>query len=360
MCKEQKKVYIIAEAGVNHNGSLERAKKMIKIAAEAGVDAIKFQTFKAENLVSEAAPKAEYQLKTTDKEESQYEMLKKLELDVNAHQELIMCCEEHKIEFLSTPFDFDSISLLVNDCGLTKIKIPSGEITNAPLLLAIAQTRKPVILSTGMSTLSEIEMALSVLAFGYLEKKVMPSIEEFLAAYSSNEGQEILQDKVTILHCTTEYPAPYDEINLKCIETLEKAFGLQVGYSDHTKGIAIPLAAVARGAVLIEKHFTLDKSLPGPDHKASLEPDELKAMVLGIRQIQKAIGHGIKIPTKSEIRNKAIARKSLFTKEFIHKGDKFTAENLTMKRPGDGISPIYYWDKIGKKALKDYQPSEKV
>ena len=360
MYRERKKVYIIAEAGVNHNGSLERAKEMIKVAAEAGVDAIKFQTFKAENLVSQTAPKAEYQLKTTDKEESQYEMLKKLELDEKAYQELIECCKKHNIEFLSTPFDFDSLSLLVNDCGLTKIKIPSGEITNAPFLLAIAQTRKPVILSTGMSTLSEIELALSVLSFGYLEKKVMPSMEKFLAAYSSSEGQAILQEKVTILHCTTEYPAPYDEINLKCMDTLEKAFGLPVGYSDHTKGIAIPLAAVARGAILIEKHFTLDKSLPGPDHKASLEPDELKSMVLGIRQIEKSIGRGIKIPTESEIRNKAIARKSLVAKELIHKGDKFTAENLTMKRPGDGISPICYWEKIGMKAKRNYEKDEVI
>ncbi|MPL68888.1 N,N'-diacetyllegionaminic acid synthase [bioreactor metagenome] len=355
-----KKVYIIAEAGVNHNGSLDIAKKMICVAAKAGVDAIKFQTFKAENLVSKTAPKAQYQMQMTDVHESQYEMLKKLEIDITAHLELMKCCEENHIEFLSTPFDSDSLALLVNDCKLPRIKIPSGEITNAPFLLQIAQTGKPVILSTGMSTLSEIEIALSTLAFGYLNRKDVPSLDGFLSVYASYEGQEVLQEKVTLLHCTTEYPAPFNEVNLKCMDTMNQVFDLPVGYSDHTEGICIPIAAVARGAVMIEKHFTLDRTLMGPDHKASLEPQELKEMVQGIRQIEKAIGNGIKAPSVSEMKNKVIVRKSLIAKAPIYKGEIFTADNLTVKRPGDGISPIYYWSKIGEKAKSDYEEDEVI
>lgn len=354
------RVFIIAEAGVNHNGSLIRAKEMIHVAAKAGVDAIKFQTFKAENLVSRKAPKAPYQLKTTDEEESQYEMLKKLEFDVSDYQVLMNCCRENNIEFLSTPFDTDSLGLLVDTCKIQRIKIPSGEITNAPFLLQIAETGKPGLLSTGMCTLSDIEMALGILAFGYLKRKEKPSIEAFLSAYTSKEGQNVLKEKIVLLHCTTEYPAPFDEINLNCMDTLKKVFQVPIGYSDHTDGIAISLAAVARGAVIIEKHFTLDKELPGPDHKASLLYPELRNLVQGIRQIEMALGSGIKMPVKSEMKNRNIVRKSLVAKNFIQKGEIFNSDNITMKRPGDGLSPIHYWEILGEKAERDYQAEEKV
>lgn len=354
------KVYIIAEAGVNHNGSLKRAKEMIVLAAKAGVDAIKFQTFKADNLVRKNAPKAEYQIRTTNSEESQYKMLQKLELDYQAYLELVDCAKKNNIEFLSTPFDMESVDLLINKCKVCKIKISSGEITNAPLILKIAQTGTPVILSTGMTLLGEIELALGVLAFGYLNIDDMPSVKAFLAAYSSLAGQAILKNKVTLLHCTTEYPAPFNEVNLKSIDTLKNVFHLPVGYSDHTEGIAISLAAVARGAVVIEKHFTLNRNLPGPDHKASLESEELHDMVKGIRQIELAIGNGIKVPTKTEVKNRFVARKSLVAKRKIKKGDLFTEFNLTVKRPGDGISPKYYWNWLGQVSKKNYDQDEKV
>jgi len=354
------RTYIIAEAGVNHNGSLERAKEMVKVAAESGADAIKFQTFKTENLVSRCAPKAEYQMQTTDQVESQYEMLKKLEMNAQMHRELIHCCKKNKIEFLSTPFDVDSLHFLINQCGMSKIKIPSGEITNAPFLLEIARLGKKVILSTGMSTLGEIEIALGVLAFGYLGRKQQPSLRCFSEAYVSECGQRILKEKVILLHCTTEYPAPFDEINLRCINTLKKAFLLTVGYSDHTQGIAVPMAAVACGASVIEKHFTLDKNLPGPDHNSSLEPDELKIMVDSIRQVEKSLGNGIKIPASSEEKNKTIIRKSIVAKVPIQKGEVFTTENIVVKRPGDGIAPMNYWGLLGKKAEQNYDEDEKV
>ncbi|MEI7818137.1 MAG: N-acetylneuraminate synthase, partial [Desulfuromonadales bacterium] len=273
--------YIIAEAGVNHNGSLALAKKLVEVAADAGADAVKFQTFKADSLVSRLAPKAEYQSKATGADESQYEMIRKLELDEQAHEMLIEHCTVCGIQFLSTPFDLESVDLLAGRFDLSCIKIPSGDITNGPLLLKIAHTGKPVILSTGMSTLGEIEEALGVLAFGYLGVGE-PSPAVFRLAYCSIQGQELLLEKVTLLHCTTEYPAPVEEVNLNTLDTLRSAFGLPVGYSDHTEGITVPIAAVARGAVIIEKHFTLDRTLPGPDHKASLEPTELKQMVTAI------------------------------------------------------------------------------
>lgn len=354
------KVYIIAEAGVNHNGSIERAKQMIYIAAKAGADAIKFQTFKTENLVGKKALKAQYQIKATDKEESQYDMLKKLEIDEAAHVQLMACCKKNNIEFLSTPFDLDSLKLLTNDCKLSRIKISSGEITNAPFLLQIAETNKAVILSTGMCSLSDIETALGILAFGYLNRKDIPSLDGFLSAYASEQGQRLLQENVTLLHCTTEYPTPVEDVNLRCIDTLKRAFHLPVGYSDHTVGIAIPMAAIACGATIIEKHFTLDRTLPGPDHNASLEPLELENMVRGIRQIEMALGTGIKVPAKSEIKNKTIIRKSLVAKIVLRQGDVFTCDNMTTKRPGNGISPVYYWNQLGRKAERDYQPDEKV
>jgi N-acetylneuraminate synthase len=351
-------IFIIAEAGVNHNGSLELAKQLVDAAVEAGADAVKFQTFKTEKLVSMKAPKAEYQKKTTGAQESQYEMLKKLELNEQAHEKLIEYCHKKGIQFLSTPFDLDSVDLLTNRFHLSMLKISSGDLTNGPLLLKAAQTGKSIILSTGMSTLGEIESALSVLAYGYLHQKNPSSFEECRQTYNSEEAQKLLKEKVTLLHCTTEYPTPYHEVNLKAMDTLQYAFGLRVGLSDHTQGIAIPIAAVARGAAVIEKHFTLDRTLPGPDHQASLEPSELKQMVQSIRQVEKALGTSVKQMTQSEIKNKEVARKSLVAAQQIKKGDRFTEENLTVKRPGNGISPFYYWDWFGKTAERAYEKDE--
>lgn len=355
-----KSVYIIAEAGVNHNGSIEMAKTLIDVAAEAGADAVKFQTFKAEKVISRHAPKAEYQKKTTAETESQLEMVKKLELDEDAHRILIEHCQSKDIEFLSTPFDFDSIELLGHKLNLPRLKIPSGEITNGPYLLHIARTGKPIILSTGMSTLGEVETALGVLAFGYLSMNEQPSLEKFHDAYCSEAGRNIIREKVILLHCTTEYPAPFDEVNLRTMATMRAAFGLPVGLSDHTPDIAVAIAAVALGATVIEKHFTLDRNLPGPDHKASLEPDQLKAMVTAIRQVETALGNGEKIPSSSEWKNREIARKSLMAARPIHKGESFNPENLSIKRPGQGLSPMRYWEVIGRKADKDYSEDELI
>lgn len=354
--------YIIAEAGVNHNGNLNLAMELVNVAADTGANAVKFQTFTSEKLVSLRAPKADYQKKTTNSHESQFEMLKKLELNDEDHRVLIKQCKQRGIEFLSTPFDLHSLDLLVAHLNLSRIKISSGDITNAPLLLKAAQSGKPVLLSTGMSTLGEIEIALGILAFGYLNRKLSetPSISDFEKAYFSEEGQLALRENVILLHCTTEYPAPFHEVNLKTLKTIQKAFGLPVGLSDHTTGIATPIAAVALGAVVIEKHFTLDRGLPGPDHKASLEPIELKMMIQSIRQVEQALGSPIKAPTSSEIKNKTIARKSLVAARKIIKGESFTPENLTAKRPGDGLSPIHYWDLLGKIAERDYEQDEQV
>lgn len=354
------RTFIIAEAGVNHNGSLEIAKELVSRAAKAGADAVKFQSFKAENIISKHAEKAEYQKKTTGNEESQLEMVKKLEMSQAMHEELVACCKTHDIQFLSTPFDLESIDLLARDIQVDQLKIPSGEITNAPLLLKAAQTGLPIILSTGMSTLGEIEEALGVLAYGYLEVDHVPSRDRFADAFFSVEGQLSLQKKVTLLHCTTEYPAPYEDVNLRAMDTLTAAFGLPVGLSDHTNGIAVPIAAVARGAKVIEKHFTLDKNLPGPDHKASLEPDELKQMIDSIRQVEQALGSAMKHPTSSERKNKSIVRKSLVAARSIQEGEMFGPHNVTAKRPGTGISPMLYWNLIGTAANRDYEEDEVI
>jgi len=352
--------YIIAEAGVNHNGSIEMAKQLIDVAVDAGADSVKFQTFKAEKIISKYAPKAEYQKKTIAETESQLDMVKKLELDENDHYKLIEHCQSRNIEFLSTPFDFDSVDLLARKLDLPHLKLPSGEITNGPYLLYVAQTGKPVILSTGMSTLCEVETALGVLAFGYLDNHDKPSLKKFQNAYCSEAGRNALKEKVILLHCTSEYPAPFEDVNLRVMETMRIAFGLPVGLSDHTRGIAMPIAAVALGATVIEKHFTLDRNLPGPDHKASLEPDELKSMVIAIRNVEAALGNGQKIPTPAEWKNREIARKSLFAAEVIHKGESFSTQSLTVKRPGTGISPMYYWDWLDMKVAQDYEPDEMV
>ncbi|MEZ9845386.1 N-acetylneuraminate synthase [Vibrio breoganii] len=352
---------IIAEAGVNHNGSEELAFDLVNAAHEAGADIVKFQTFKAKNLVTKDAAQAEYQVANTQKQESQYSMLKRLELSFDAHHRLVEHCNELGIEFLSTAFDSESLDFLVNELELKRLKLPSGEIANAPLLLEHARTGCDLIVSTGMATLSEVEAALGVIAFGYIaDESEQPSIESFQAAYSSDEGQRLLQEKVTILHCTTEYPAPINEINLRAMDTLKTAFSLKAGYSDHSEGITIPIAAVARGATLIEKHFTLDKNLEGPDHKASLEPHELKAMIDAIRHVELALGSTVKKPTVSEVKNKAVVRKSLVAATAIQKGELFSEQNLTIKRPGVGVSPYKYWDLVGTRATQDYKTGELI
>jgi N-acetylneuraminate synthase len=352
---------IIAEAGVNHNGSEKLAFELVDAAFSAGVDIVKFQTFKAKKLVTAKAKQADYQVKNTKKIESQLAMLSRLELSYEFHHDLVKYCNKLGIEFLSTAFDEDSLEFLVKDLGLKKLKIPSGELTNAPLVLQHALTGADLIVSTGMATLAEVESALGVIAFGYLARpNLIPSPEAFQAAYFSTEGQELLKGKVTVLHCTTEYPAPMPDINLKAMDTLGSAFNLAVGYSDHSAGIEIPIAAVARGAVLIEKHFTLDNNMEGPDHKASLEPEELKAMVSAIRNVELAIGDGVKGPRPSEIKNKAIARKSLVAGKNITKGEMFNVDNLLVKRPGDGLSPYNYWELLGKKATDSYKEGELI
>ena len=330
------KTFIIAEAGVNHNGSLELAKKLIDVAVNAGADAVKFQSFKADSLVSKSAQKADYQKLTTSPDESQYQMIKKLELDENAHRELIRYCNEKKILFLSTPFDLDSIELL-NNFGMPIFKIPSGEITNLPYLRIIGSLGKEVIISTGMADLGEIEDALDVLMRAGTPK-----------------------EKITILHATSEYPCPIEEVNLRAMQAIRAAFGVKVGYSDHTQGIEVSIAAVAMGACVIEKHFTLDRNLPGPDHKASLEPGELKHMVAAIRNIEAALGDGIKLIAPSEARNKPVARKSLVAKQAIKAGDVFSIDNITAKRPGTGISPMRWDEVIGRTAVYDFKADELI
>lgn len=327
-------VLIIAEAGVNHNGDINLAKKLVDAAVEADADIVKFQTFKAEKLASRLASKAAYQLETTDAEESQVQMLKKLELTHEMHLELIDYCREKKIKFLSTPFDFDSIREL-DELGMDIWKIPSGEITNYPYLVNLARTHKPIIISTGMSNLDEVKEALNVL-------------------------KENGSCSISLLHCNTQYPTPFEDANLLAIKTLRSVFGLDVGYSDHTLGIEAPIAAVALGATIIEKHFTLDRNLEGPDHKASLEPDELKRMVASIRNIEKALGDGKKVPSKSESTNIDIARKSIVASVDIKKGDVFSEQNITTKRPGNGMSPMLWNEVLGKIAPRDFEIDEMI
>jgi len=351
---------IIAEAGVNHNGDIKLALQLIDEAKEAGADAVKFQTFCAEQLVSLSAPKANYQKQNTCNNESQFSMLKKLELSHEEHWVLKLHCEKRGITFLSTPFDSMSADFLLHEMKLKTIKIASGEITAAPLLLQIAQVQPSIILSTGMSTLGEIELALAVIAFGYLHCKEKPTEDAFMRAYYSSEGRHCLKQKVSLLHCTSDYPASFESVNLRAMDTLKSAFNLPTGYSDHTQGISVPIAAVARGAVIIEKHFTLDRSLPGPDHKASLESAELKKMVTAIREVERALGNNVKIPTQKELETKAIARKSLIAAQLIKKGDMFTENNVNSQRPGNGISPMNYWDYLGRTALQEYKTGELI
>jgi len=355
------RVLIIAEAGVNHNGDEKLAFELVDAAYKAGADIVKFQTFKAKKLVISSASQADYQVKNTRKQESQLAMLSRLELSYEVHHKLLAYCNNLGIDFLSTAFDSESLHFLVNDIGLKTLKIPSGEITNTPLVLKHAQTGCNLIVSTGMATLAEVETVLSVIAFGFIsDTNITPSNEAFQAAYFSEAGQKVLKEKVTLLHCTTEYPTPMADINLKAMDTLASAFALPVGYSDHSAGITVPIAAVAKGATLIEKHFTLDNKLPGPDHKASLEPEELIAMIKAIRATEIALGDGIKGPRPSELKNKPIARKSLVAGGEIQKGDIFNENNLTVMRPGTGLSPSQYWQYLGESAQKEYRAGELI
>lgn len=330
----QKKVFIIAEAGDNHNGDYDTALKLVDKAVEAGADCVKFQTFVTERVISKLAEKADYQKESTGTGESQYEMVKKLELSFEQFRQIKKYCEQKKIIFLSTPFDLESIDFL-QEIDIPFWKIPSGEITNLPYLEKIAHTGKDIIMSTGMCTMEEIQKAIDIL------KK-------------NGAG------KMTLLHCNTEYPTPYEDVNLRAMKTMAETFGVEVGYSDHTKGIEVPIAAVAMGAVVIEKHFTLDKNMPGPDHKASLEPDELKQMIQSVRNIEKALGSSEKKPSTSEIKNIDIARKSIVAKKAIKKGEELTEDNLDIKRPGNGISPMYWYDLLGTKAVKDFSEDELI
>lgn len=328
------KTLIIAEAGDNHNGSRELAFQLIDKAVEAGADCVKFQTFITEEIISKRAEKAEYQKAATGSDESQYQMVKKLELSFEQFRELQKYAEERGITFLSTPFDIPSVEFL-DSINIPCFKIPSGEITNLPYLIKIAETGRDVIMSTGMAELNEIENAINI-----------------LREYGSGD--------ISLLHCNTEYPTPYEDVNLRAMLTLKEKFGVRVGYSDHTQGIEVPIAAVALGAEIIEKHFTLDHNMDGPDHKASLEPDELKQMVDGIRKTEKALGNGIKTASPSEKKNIQIARKSIVARRNIEKGEILTEENLAVKRPGNGISPMRWYEVIGTKAIRDFSEDEMI
>ena len=350
--------FVIAEAGVNHNGSLERAHQLVDAAAAAGADAGKFQTFKAARLASAAAPKAAYQARETGVAQSQLEMLSALELSEPAHVELMRHCADRGIEFLSSPFDEESLALLIK-LGVKRLKFGSGELTNAPILIAAARSGKPLLVSTGMATLAEVEDALGALSFGHAPAGA-PSRAAFAAAWASPQGREWARSNVTLLHCTTEYPSPADESNLRAMQTMRERFGVAVGYSDHTVGEAVCLAAVALGATVIEKHVTLDRSLPGPDHKASIEPAELEHLVTGIRMVEAALGTGVKAPVPAEIPNIAIARKSIVAAMAIAKGERITEQHLAVKRPGGGRPPFELWDVIGTVATRDYRIDDPI
>ncbi len=329
------KVIIIAEAGVNHNGDMDLAKQLIDVAASAGADYVKFQTFKAEKLVQKKAGKAAYQIANTGNNDSQFDMLKKLELSEEDHEVLIDYCRQKNIQFLSTAFDIDSVDFLKGKIAV--YKIPSGEITNLPYLQKVARLKLPIILSTGMATMQEVKDTVEV-----------------LTQHGANKNT------ITVLHCNTEYPTPMQDVNLQAMQSMQKELNVAIGYSDHTLGIEVPIAAVALGATVIEKHFTMDRNAEGPDHKASLEPEELTAMVKAIRNIEQALGNGIKTPSPSEQKNIVIARKSIVAGSFIHAGDIFTEENLTVKRPGSGISPMQWNNVLGKKANKNFEPDDLI
>jgi N-acetylneuraminate synthase len=350
-------VYIIAEAGVNHNGQSDMAFALVDAAVEAGADAVKFQTFDAQKLASENVPKAAYQKQSTDAAESQLAMLKKLELPREWHIELQIYSQKKGIEFLSTAFDTASLAFLV-ELGMPVFKIPSGELTNGPLLWQFARTRKPLILSTGMATLSEVEQGLAIVAHALSADAEPVDIDEVWRGWSKAEYRNSLRNHVTLLHCTSQYPTPFNEVNLRGMDTLASAFGLDVGYSDHTEGILIPIAAVARGAKVIEKHFTLDRTLPGPDHKASLEPGDLKQMVSNIRALQVALGDGSKTPQVSEWDTRQVARQQVVAARDIAAGAVLMRQDLTTARSGRGISPSNLWGLIGQISDRAYSAGD--
>jgi N-acetylneuraminate synthase len=353
------KTFLIAEAGVNHNGSIDMARKLVDAAVMAGADAVKFQSFVASSIVTAGASKAEYQITNTGSKESQLEMLKKLELSHSQQRELHQYCQRSGIQFLSTPFDTASLNFLTSDLGLETIKVGSGELTNAPFLFEVARLAKNIILSTGMSNLDEVADALGVIAFVMTDSK-NPSVSSFKSALASSEGRKAVTSKVTLLHCTTDYPTVPSDVNLQAMLTLREKFDCQVGFSDHSVGIHLAVAAVAMGATVIEKHLTIDRDLPGPDHKASLEPSEFKNLVDQVRDLENAFGDGIKRPTEVELKNKKIARRSLVALKAIKTGDVFTSENVSIKRPGTGRSPFEYWSLLGTKATSDIAENEVI
>jgi N-acetylneuraminate synthase len=349
---------IIAEAGVNHGGDIGMALDLVDCAAEAGADLVKFQTFDAARLASAAAPKAVYQTRQTDAGESQLEMLQRLQLSPEAHEHIIARCAERGIGFLSTPFDDGSLDLLTGRFGLTRIKLGSGDLTNAPLLLAAARSGAQIILSTGMGSMSEVEEALGVLAFGLMRADEPRTRTDFAAALHDPLAWDRLREWVMLLHCTTEYPAAVADTNLRAMTTMHSAFGVRVGYSDHTEGTAVSIAAIALGAEVLEKHFTLDRSLPGPDHAASLEPAELSALVREVRAVEAALGTGIKQPGASELANRNVARKSLHIAHDLPEGHKLETRDLSVMRPGNGRSPLEMWDVIGTSLKRSFVSGE--
>jgi N-acetylneuraminate synthase len=354
-------LFVIAEAGVNHNGSLSTALDMVDVAAAAGADAVKFQTFKAKAMITESAPKADYQVASTGTTQSQRDMIESLELSADAHLAIAQHCATRSINFLSTPFDIESLHLLSRSLGMTTLKIPSGEVTNLPFVLDVGREAKDVILSTGMCSLREIEIALKTLAFAFdRSKQTEAPSTRHLEVPLNDRDRSLLLGRVTILQCTTEYPAPVDEANLRAMLTIRDAFGLAVGYSDHTLGATSSIAAVALGATIIEKHFTMDNTQVGPDHRASLEPSELKAFVADLRDAERALGSATKSPTPSETKNIPIARKSIVASRAIAKGEVLSADNLTFKRPGTGRQPIEFFDLVGTPAPREIAEDEQL
>ena len=350
--------YIIAEAGVNHNGSLEMAKALAKVAKEAGANAVKYQTFRAENLVTIDAKQADYQIDNLGAATSQYEMLKQLELSFDEFRQLQAYCKSIHIEFLSTAFDVESLHFLVEDLQIQTLKVPSGELTNYPLLVEMAAYRLPLIISTGMATIEEIDEALSFIAYRLCHEEMTADIEVIQTFYETEEAKRALEQYVTLLHCTTAYPTPIDDVNLLSIDAMATHFQLPIGFSDHSEGILASIGAIAKGATVVEKHFTLSKALEGPDHVASLGPEELKQLIHHIRVMERLLGKKIKSPTPEELMNKEAARKSLVAKKTIQQGDRFTEQNVTVKRPGTGMEPKQYWQLLGKHATKTYEKDE--
>lgn len=360
MSSSSERTTIIAEAGVNHNGSIDLALALVELAAEAGADVVKFQTFRAAALVSKSAPKAEYQKRTTGADENQLAMLRRLELSAEAHRTLIEACAARGIEFMSSPFDHESLAFL-GSLGVPTIKLGSGELTNAPLLIDAARSGRRLILSTGMATLGDIEDALGVLAWSLsAPHDNAPSRAGFRRAWLDPAARASVRDRVTLLHCTSEYPAPFNDVNLRAMQTIRDAFGLRVGLSDHTQGIAVALASVALGATVIEKHFTLDKNMEGPDHQASMSPAELHALVSGVRQVEAALGSTVKAPSAAELATAAVARKSVVAARPIAAGALIQQADLTVKRPGTGRSPFDLFELVGRRASRAYEPDELV